>query len=240
MSRQPLFPGEPLLALLALKPTGLTSPPFPDLSDALSDPQLDDVVRAFIDSLPLGPAWRSPDGAAFEENSRLGGFLRGLAGDFVTLYRRIFGVSLESTASTLIDSLDDWEIEYGLPDPCFGLEQSRALRILSLLLRVRSMGTITKFDFIDIAAFAGFTVSITEPRSFECGISECGGLDELGGTIEYFWIVKVSGSSVVRFECGVSECGIDALTDFSPATALECIFRALAPAWTRPIFDYSE
>lgn len=239
LNRPPLFPGEPPLALLALRPSGYTPPPAVDVSDELSDPTLETLAPTLYELLPLGAAWRSPDGAAFESNSKLGGFLRGLAGDFVTLYKRLFGIALESTASTLVDSLEDWEFEYGLPDPCFHFGDTPAQRQAALLTKIRSAGTITPADFVDIAAFAGFSVSITEPSSFECGISDCGGVDEMGGLIEYFWIVKVNDVAVFHFEAGVSETGVDALTDFTPATALECLFRQLAPAWTRPIFDYS-
>lgn len=239
LNRAPLFPGEPLLALLALRPTGYTPPPAVDVSDALADPDIVTIAPTLYELLPLGSAWSSPDGAAFEDSSLLGGFLRGLAGDLATLYRRTFGIALESTASTLVDSLEDWEFEYGLPDPCFHFGDTPAQRLATLLTKIRSAGTIARADFVDIAAFAGFDVTITEPNSFECGISDCGGIDEMGGAIEYYWIVKVSGIAVYHFEAGVSETGVDALTDFTPATALECLFRSLAPAWTRPIFDYS-
>ncbi|GLS29966.1 Uncharacterized protein YmfQ in lambdoid prophage, DUF2313 family [Mesorhizobium albiziae] len=238
MTRPPLFPGEPRTALLALKPAGFSGP-YPNTADALSDPAIDDVASSMYGLLPTGGAWRSPDGAAFEQNSRLGAFLRALSGDFVTLYRRIYTIGLDSTASTLVDSLDDWESEYGLPDPCLAGEQTRAQRLRALLLKIRSTGTITLADFVNLAASAGYTISIDEPSSFTCGVSDCGGSDEMGGHIEYFWIVNVEGVAVDYFECGISECGVDPLSDFDEATALECLFRRLAPAWTRPIFNYS-
>lgn len=238
--RSPLFPGEPPTALLALKPSGLTPPPVPPVADLLSDPTPEMLAPSFYDLLPPGSAWRSPDGTAFEVgNSMLGRFWLAISSEFATLYRRLYGVSMESTATTLVDGLEDWEAEYGLPDPCLGEAQSEALRRNALILKVRSAGTITVADFIDLAASAGYGISIREPMSFECGISNCGGVDEMGGAIEYYWIVKVSGFPIFNFECGVSECGIHALTDFGRASDLECLFRAIAPAWTRPIFDYS-
>ncbi|MEP9397936.1 putative phage tail protein [Mesorhizobium sp. KR2-14] len=240
MSDRPhLFPGEPPAAALALAPAGVTLPAVPDTADTLSAPGLDDLTRSFYALLPAGAAWRSPDGAAFEEGTMLGRFWRAIAGDFVTLYRGLFGLSLESTAATLVDSLEDWEDEYGLPDPCFGEVQTRHQRLRALLLKIRSGATLTVADFIALAGSAGYEISISEPMSFECGVSQCGGADQMGGAIEYFWIVKVSGVPIDRFESGVSQCGVDALTDFGRADDLECLFRRLAPAWTMPIFDYS-
>lgn len=236
--RPPLFPGEPGAVLLALKPSGSTPPPYPVTGDSLSDPADADIAEVFYGLLPPGAAWRSPDGAAFEAGTTLGNFWLGLSGVFAGLYRLVFSVSRESTAATLVDSLEDWEAEYGLPDPCLGEDQSVDARLRALILKVRSKGTLTPWQFIDLAASVGYDIEIAEPDSFECGVSECAGADEIGGPIEYYWIVTVKGVPVDRFECGVSECGIDYLTDFARATDLECLFRALAPAWTRPIFDY--
>jgi uncharacterized protein YmfQ (DUF2313 family) len=55
----------------------------------------------------------------------------------------------------------------------------------------------------------------------------------------YFWFVKVRGVSTRRFEFGTSQTGIHSLLDIGRVTDLECLFRALAPAWTRVVFDYS-
>lgn len=240
MARAPLFPGEPPLALLALAPAGADLPPFPPQGDALSDPPVAELAGSMTALLPAGGAWRSPDNAAFDaaDGSLMGGLFDALSQEFAVLYRRLFGITQESTAATVDAGLEDWEEEYGLPDPCFGDGQTRQQRLRALQARVRSAGTITRRDFVDLAASIGYLVTIDEPLSFECGVSDCGGEGGLGGPVDYAWIVRVSGIPVDHFECGVSECGLDALTDFGAATDLECLFRRMAPAWTRPIFDY--
>lgn len=225
-----------------LSPAPRPWPPLPPTGDVLSDPSIDDLAESFYQLLPPGAAWRSPGGAAFEADSMLGRFWRGIAGEFATLYRRLFGIAAESTASTIVHSLPDWEAEYGLPDPCFGLDQSRAQRLRALLARVRSAGTITPADFVRLAASIGYSIEIREPRVFITGFSACGGPDGTGSAANFFWIVKLTGRAAKRFETGLglSMTGRDPLLDVAQATDLECLFRALAPAWTRVIFDYSE
>lgn len=243
------FPGEAPAALYSLRPG---SPPWPvaaSTGDALSDPDPVWLAEANAALLPLGAAWRTPDGAAFawdgsSGRSLLGGFLKGLTWGFVTLYQRAFGISEESTPSTIVDSLDDWEAEFGLPSECFGPDHPEAFRRTILLIRFRSQATVTPQDFIDLAAFIGYEIEITEPAPFECGVSECG-VDELagsrdpGGAVEFYWSVKPNTPPPFYFECGLSECGVNYLTDFVTADKLECVFNKIAPAWTRPIFDYS-
>lgn len=251
---EPMLVGESPIAVEHLRPVNAW-PPLPDQSDALADPADEVVAQGLYGLLPAGPAWRTPDNTAFDENSRLGGFLRGLAGDMADLYRRLFGTGMESTASTLDQSLDDWEIEFGLPDPCLGPEPSRDMRLRFLLAKVRSTGTITPGDFIWLAAGLGYEVEIEEPVPFECGQSEIGAWHEVAGggyelgeptlimqgaehAVEFDWIVRIKNVAVIYFECGLSQCGADALTEFGRAEDLECLFRSLAPAWTRPIFSY--
>ena len=94
-------------------------------------------------------------------------------------------------------------------------------------------------DFINLAASVGYTISIREPRPFATGFSQTGWQEGTGAAIAYFWIVKPTGAASSRFETGVSQTGINSLLDIAHLTDLECLFRKIAPAWTRVIFDYS-
>lgn len=240
--RQPVFPGETPTAVIHLRPLGGGWPAFPRQGDALSAPSQDDIADSLAQLLPQGGAWRSPDGAAFDRDSLMGGFLAGLGGAFVRLYERIFQVSQESTASTIIDGLDDWETEFGLPDPCLGENPARAVRLRYLLAKVRSRGTITPADFIDLAASIGYSISISEPQPFRAGRSRCGSSVErvAGGTaVEYYWIVKAGATSVIPFRAGQARAGATPLGEVQHLSDLECLFRRIAPAWTMPVFDYS-
>lgn len=238
MSDRPMFPGEDPGAVLNLRPLAGVLPQAPEVVDALADPAPDLMSRTLFAMLPKGSAWRSPDKASFDEKGLLASFLRSFAGTLSETYRRLFRTAMESTAWSIEDGLADWEVEYGLPDPCLDDDLSHAARWRSLILKVRSEAPITPADFIRLAADAGFVVTIEEPSAFECGQSECGGEDQLGD-VEFYWIVRPAEATAFYFECGTSQCGVDALSDFSPNTALECLFRRDAPAWTMPLFDYS-
>lgn len=224
-----------------LKPAKRLWPDLPAQADALSDPLDETIADTLYRLLPQGAAWRSPDGEAFDSNSRLGGFWRGVAGILADTYRRIFQLSQESTGSTIVDGLADWQAEFGLPDPCTPRDLSADQQYRVLLARIRSTGTITPLDFVALAGDLGYEITIEEPVPFECGVSDCGGTHEIGGDvpIEFYWIVKPFTAEPVYFEAGIGEAGITPLTDFDTAPELECMFRALAPAWTQPIFDYS-
>jgi uncharacterized protein YmfQ (DUF2313 family) len=236
----PLRAGEAPTVAVHLRPQA-PWPPLADQSDVLADPADELIAQSLYALLPSGPAWRTPDNAAFDEQSNLGGFLRGLAGDMATLYRRLFATGQESTASTLDASLADWEHEFGLPDPCMGELPSRTMRLRFLLAKVRSTGTITPGDFIALAEELGYAITIEEPLPFQCGGSELGAFDEVSGdaetAVEFHWIVRVANVPVIYFECGVSACDVDALTDFGFPQDLVCLFNALKPAWTKAVFS---
>lgn len=234
-------PGETGTAVIHLRPTQLW-PPLAGQGDPLADPSTDDLAPHLADLLPKGAAWRTPDGAAFDWSSKMGGLIKAFAEGLAALYRRIFRVTQESTASTLVDSMTDWEEEFGLPDACLGLDPSRETRYRALLAKVRSTGTITPIDFIDLAAFLGFTITIEEPNAWTCGGSECGlGDEQIAGGIrvDFTWIVKPGTTEIVEFECGVGRASETPLGEILRNERLECLFNKLKPAWTRVVFDYS-
>lgn len=241
MSDPATNPGDPSPGLYQLAPSIRPWPARPVTTDALTAPAADDLADSFHQLLPPGGAWRSPGGAAFDADSMMGRFWRAIAAGFAALYRRISGIADESTAATLVDGLEDWEAEYDLPDPCFGEDQSRAQRMRALLARVRSKGTLTPADFVRLAASIGYEITIREPRVFVTGFSRCGGPDGTGSAANHFWIVRVRTRAAKRFETGLgkSMTGRDPLLDVAQASDLECLFRQLAPADTRVIFDYS-
>lgn len=244
--RRVLLPGEQGSALIDIRPLSRWYAHLGPYRDDLAEPApllLEPHVGRL---LPQGGAWRRLDGAAFDGKGLMGGLVRALARALEDLYRRVFIPAPESTASTLVDSLEDWERDWGFPDPCIGGDLTRAERIKYLLAKIRSLGVITPRDYIDLAAAYGYRVTIEEPQPFECGVSDCGGStglaggQDFGGTVECWIIVRVHDTEIRAFETGVSETGVHPLTDFDLATSLECLFRRLAPAWAEIHFAYSE
>lgn len=239
--RAPLWPGEGGTALIHVRPVGGGGPPRPRTLDALAEPAADDLAPSLYAMLPQGAAWRTPDAAAFDANSRLGGFLRGFAGVLAATYRRLFGIAMESTATTLVASLEDWEADFGLPDPCLGDNPGLDARLASLVAKIRSKGTITPADFVALAASVGHDVTIDEPLPWRCGRSRCGQASErLGGglAVEFYWIVSPGAATVIPFRAGFARAGITPLGEVQRLQDLECLFRAVAPAWTQPVFNY--
>lgn len=212
-----------------------------DTADALSDPS-DETLRDILIALsPKGAAWRTPDGQAFvdPDGSAMGRAMKALAASFGDLYRRAFAMTQESRIQKVDASLPEWEAEWGLPDPCVTETQTLEQRLKRLQAKVTSDGTITVEDFVRLAAFLGYTVAIELPDGFECGVSDCGGIDELSNAaLDQQWTVYVFDIGVTQFEVGLDEVGVDRLLDFQGVETLECVFRALAPAWTFPVFNY--
>lgn len=226
-------------AALHLKPRW-PWPPLPGQADALASPTADDISPHLADLLPMGAAWRTPDGAAFDWASRMGGLLRGFAGALATLYARLFGIAAESTASTLVDGLADWEIEFGLPDVCAGLDATREGRVRALLAKVRSTGTITPDDFIALAHDLGVSVKIGEPMPFRAGASRCGASEPCSDfDLPMTWVVRPGATEIVPFRAGKARAGTTPLGEIVRRERLECLFNAIKPAWTKVVFDYS-
>lgn len=214
-----------------------------DTADALSDPG-DDLLRDILAALlPRGSAWRTPDGQAFvdPDGSPMGRTMAALASGFGDLYRRAFAMTEESRINKVSEvSLADWEIEWGLPDPCVIAAQTVERRLQRLRSKVKSPGTITAPDFVRLAALLGYTIAIRLPSAARAGMSTCGGRDWTSAVaLEQQWGVFVFNIEASYFRAGDGEAGVDRLLSFNGTEILECVFRALAPAWTFPVFNYA-
>ncbi|OAB57605.1 hypothetical protein AY599_18275 [Leptolyngbya valderiana BDU 20041] len=205
--------------------------------DVLSAPDVEDLLPAGLALWPRGAAWGAPDGEAVSRNSVLAGLTRVLLAPFAELYTRAWRLTLESRSLSLVDSLPDWERDYGLPGPCSAPED-RAVRIARLRTRVRRLATITPADFIALAAGLGYVTAIEEPVAFRCGQTPLGGYGEPTDTgLERQWVMRVRDVPFAHFEAGIGETGVTRLLDIDRET-LECEVRRLEPSWTRVVFNY--
>jgi len=212
-----------------------------DTRDAESDPDETDLTNQIVALLPQGAAWGTPDGEVHNPASEMTTFWRGFAGVLKPLYQRMFSTALESTVSTITDSLEGWETDFGLPNPCFGTDQSLETRLRAVVAKELSPATISPGDYLCLAARLGFDIRIEEPEAFECGVSECG-LDHETATVnlEVEWVVHLAAGPSDYFEAAIGEAGVTRLLDWPANEELECIFRPLRPAWSLLYFDYSE
>ncbi|EFL88270.1 putative phage tail protein [Ahrensia sp. R2A130] len=215
-------------------------------ADALSTPALDDLRDSHLMLLPMGAAWRTPDGQGFNDpdTSVMGRLVKAMSAPFLDLYRAAFELTNESTAWTLDLSLADWEADYGLPDPCISAPEGREARIRALRLKIRANATITPADYVCLARSIGYDVVIEEPMPFRFGQSSFGNGDRFSGQtpgevdMTFDWYVWVVGFGVDWFTFGKSRFGVGRFGHPFTATDLECAFGRIAPADTKPHFVY--
>lgn len=203
-----------------------------DTRDVLSDPAVADLLPGGLALWPQGAAFGTPDGEAPSMTSRIAGLTSALLAGFAALYAAAWRLTDESRSATLVDSLEDWEVEFGLPDPCVGAYQDEATRRRHLRAKVKGTATITPADVVRLAAEMGYVVALEEPSAFLAGVSTCGWYEEPTDTgLEMQWVVHLYNLPVDQFETGVHETGIDRLLDFD-IDALACVLHRIKPAWT--------
>jgi uncharacterized protein YmfQ (DUF2313 family) len=128
-----------------------------------------DYTQAFLALLPQGPAWsRAIDTTLMAVSRGLNnywGFVDGRAADLL---------ETESDPRLTIELLPDWERAWGLPDPCYQEPLTIDERHLALMMRMTMLGAQSREFFIGVAAMIGYTITITEYRTFVVGIDRCG------------------------------------------------------------------
>lgn len=211
-----------------------------DPRDILSAPAVETLLPSGLALWPRGAAWGTPDGEAPRTDTIFAGLTRALLSPFADLYAKAWRVIEESRSASLIDSLGDWERDFGLPSKCATGEPTREQRLATLRARVAGLATITPADVINLAAGLGYTVAIEEPDAFLVGESTLNGLGELSdAALEQQWVILVRDAPFTQFETGISETGVDRLLDFDH-DALECEIERIRPAWTDVVFNYAE
>jgi uncharacterized protein YmfQ (DUF2313 family) len=129
----------------------------------------DDYAVAMQSLLPQGQAWpRAWDGVLMR-------VVRGLCriwGDFEIRASKLLEV--ESDPRITLELLPDWERNWGLPDPCYSAPQTIGERQRALVMRMTMLGGQSREFFIEVAAMLGYTITISEFRTFVCGLDRCG------------------------------------------------------------------
>lgn len=122
----------------------------------------DDYQHQAQQLLPLGDAWTR----ARESDSVLGRLFGGLALTFSRIDDRVVDLLNEARPRTAVETLSDWEAEFGLPDSCLGIATSIADRQLAVWAKQTAIGGQDRQYFIDQALKLGFTISIEEFTPF--------------------------------------------------------------------------
>jgi uncharacterized protein YmfQ (DUF2313 family) len=188
-----------------------------------------DYQQAMVRLLPSGRAWRTDLGA------KLSAFLLALA----PTYRR----STEAAAQLIVDArpdttqnlLPEWESSLGLPDQCSLPNPSMLQRAAAVRMKWGARGSLSIPYFISLATALGFTITITEFRTFAAGMP-CGSPD-CGPAWAFAWQVNALQGFTFHFQAGHSAAG-DPLTSYD-ATELVCRITANRPAETTVFFTFS-
>jgi uncharacterized protein YmfQ (DUF2313 family) len=129
----------------------------------------DDYGTAFLSLLPQGQAWPKNPGTTLDLACRglaeYWGFVDSRAADLL---------EQESDPRETLELLPDWERNWGLPDPCYTAPQDIDGRHRELLMRMTMQGSQSREFFIGVAAQLGYTITITEYRTFVVGIDRVG------------------------------------------------------------------
>jgi len=203
----------------------------------------DDYAQIFLTLLPTGQAWPKWPGSTLERStnglSQYWGTVDARAGDLL---------EQESDPRKTIELIRDWEIAFGLPDPCLQEPLTLSDRQKMLVHRMTMLGAQSRAWFEEVAEMLGYHITIDEFSPWICGISRCGYTFDDSGyfkweiarpEIRFYWRIHVDQARLTWFRCSAGECGVDHHLEIGLATDLECLFRRWQPAQTDIVFDYS-
>ncbi|SNT29105.1 Uncharacterized protein YmfQ in lambdoid prophage, DUF2313 family [Noviherbaspirillum humi] len=192
-----------------------------------------DYLRQLQALLPHGAVWPRNDDAAL---TRL---LQAAADELARIDARSEQLVSEADPRTTAELLADWERNAGLPDPALvvaGLSQSVAQRRTALVTRLTTVGGQSPAYFIALAGALGYTVTITDFKPFQAGVSRCGAR-LTNGAWRHAWQVNGALNTVTPFRAGQSAAG-DPLNAWGNQL-LEAVLSRFKPAHTTVLFAYS-
>lgn len=184
---------------------------------------LDDFVTQGVAALPTGPAWSREPGSVRRA------LLRGLLGNHAYAWERMVRLLAEADPRSAYETIEDWEADCGLPDPCIGPQTDLQDRRDAVVMKRQTRGGQSRAYYIEIARRLGFHVTIEEFTGFRAGHNSVGDAVYREGWA-HAWRVTVLGLSVRYFLAGASSAG-DPLARWGN-TVLECVLHALKPAHT--------
>lgn len=203
----------------------------------------DDHHSGAMALLPTGPVWpRDPDGV-------LSRTVRGLTGVHHHAWNRVRDMLDESDPRTTYETIDMWETDCGLPDPCLDDPPTAIEARRAAVIAKRQMGGVTTpVDFIELAAILGYEIEIEEFRPFRAwspcnaAINPDFGTDMAGTKLAriawaHCWRVRVLNDRAIWWMRCDSACTAF-IRDWAQGD-LECVFERIKPAHTLIIWAYA-
>lgn len=180
--------------------------------------------------LPQGFAWPRQADAALTQ------LLLAWAGELARVDGRAADLVEEADPRTTAELLADWERVAGLPDPCvaaLGINQTTAQRRAALVAKLTTIGGQSAAYYIALAARLGYTITITEYKTFTVRSKVNDPLNDLPW--RFVFTVNAPLNTVRRFT--VRSAVNDPLAAWGNEL-LECVISRLKPAHTHVLFAY--
>jgi len=188
-----------------------------------------DYRRQLQQLLPPGAAWPRDDDAAL---TRL---LASAAEELARIDGRGDQMLVESDPRATSEMLDDWERNFGLPDPCLTATASAAERRKRLQQKVAWQGGQSAAFFIALLASLGYPgCSVTEYWPMVAG-SKCNAALNQGGW-RYAWRISVPLAADVKTLTVTGRCSEPLASWGDPG--LMCMLAKYKPAHTILYISY--
>jgi uncharacterized protein YmfQ (DUF2313 family) len=185
---------------------------------------------ALLSHLPRGRIWpRDPDSAPATTAA-------GLAPSLQRLDARAAALLVDAFPGTTYELLPEWEASLGLPDPCAGEAPGLQQRRAQVVARLTATGGQSVPYFENVAAKLGYAATVREYAPSRFGQFRFGGRLQ-SAQWAHVWAIQAQQTTVTSFRFGLSGFGERFRTWGNEV--LECEMRALAPAHTILLFQYS-
>lgn len=188
---------------------------------------IEKFVQALACLLPTGYAWpRDPDSVLMR-------VLRGMAASFAALHDFSAKTLQQWQPHLTGQRLAEWEDATGLPNVCFGTEQSADKRRAVLLAKLRGpQGAYTDSSPASpggieaICATLGYEASVSYNTPFRVGRNRCG--ERLGALDGKLYVRVTTQNTLLRV--GSGRAGQRLIERTLTNAELECYLRAVVPA----------
>lgn len=188
-----------------------------------------DYYNELAGLLPPGPAWDTLN------PSTLTVFLDAWSQEFARIQAHADQLIEEADPRTSNELLTDYERIFGLPTDCMtGITQTLQQRHNALVAQMTGTGGQSISYFINLAASAGYTVTITEFTASTVAMTVADTI--VGSDWATAWQVNAALNTVTSF---LSTSLVSEALGSWGNTQLECLINRFKPAHTFALFSYT-